>query len=305
MNATPIRLATRKSPLALWQATWVADQLNAMGHPCELVPLVSQGDNDLRPITADSGVGLFTKRIQQALLDGEADVAVHSLKDLPTEGPAELMLAAVTQREVVEDRLITRGGISLEALPRGAVVGTSSRRRAAQLLFRRRDLDIRPIRGNVQTRIDQVTRGDFDATILASAGLHRLGLEGEIRSVVLALETMLPAPGQAALGIETRRDDAKAIAAVSKLEHRATRAAVTAERSLLRALSGGCLAPIAAFGSVDGESLRLIATVIAPDASLKLLVEVEGNADEPKGLGRQAASSLLALGAEAIISAAR
>jgi hydroxymethylbilane synthase len=130
-------------------------------------------------------------------------------------------------------------------------------------------------------------------------------LEGEIRSVVLALETMLPAPGQAALGIETRRDDAKAIAAVSKLEHRATRAAVTAERSLLRALSGGCLAPIAAFGSVDGESLRLIATVIAPDASLKLLVEVEGNADEPKGLGRQAASSLLALGAEAIISAAR
>lgn len=124
--------------------------MTAMGHPCELVPLVSQGDNDLRPITADSGVGLFTKRIQQALLDGEADVAVHSLKDLPTEGPAELLLAAVTEREVVEDRLITRDGSSLEELPRGAVVGTSSRRRAAQLLFCRSDLEIRPIRGNVQ-----------------------------------------------------------------------------------------------------------------------------------------------------------
>lgn len=303
-SVPPIRLATRKSPLALWQATWVAERLQELGHECELVPLVSQGDNDLRPITSDSGVGLFTKRIQQALIEGAADVAVHSLKDLPTEVVPELQLAAVTEREVVQDRLVSRAGWTLEQLPMGAIVGTSSRRRAAQLLARRSDLQIRAIRGNVQTRIDQVMRGDFDATILAAAGLERLRMT-EVTATTLSLTDMLPAPGQAALGIETRRDDARVAAAVAALDHAPTRAAVTAERTLLRELSGGCLAPIAALGRVEGERLRLVAVVLTPDGTVRLMADVEGPVDQAAELGREAAQKLLAAGAAAIISAAR
>ena len=303
-DSAPIRLATRKSPLALWQANWVADRLRELGHACELVPLVSEGDNDLRPITAASGVGVFTQRIQQALIDGEADVAVHSLKDLPTAETAELHLAAVSQREVVEDRLVSVAGWTLDELPEAAIVGTSSRRRAAQLLHRRTDLQIRPIRGNLQTRLDQVARGDFDATILAAAGLERLGLTG-VTATTLGLDVMLPAPGQAALGIETRRDNPRVTAAVAGLDHAATRAAVTAERTLLRELSGGCLAPIAALGTVQGSELKLVAIVLATDGSVRLQAEVTGGVAEAERLGRDAAEQLLAAGAEELIAQAR
>lgn len=303
-DSAPIRLATRKSPLALWQANWVADRLRELGHACELVPLVSQGDNDLRPITAASGVGVFTKRIQQALIDGEADVAVHSLKDLPTAETPELHLAAVSEREVVEDRLVSIVGWTLDELPEAAVVGTSSRRRAAQLLHLRPDLQIRPIRGNLQTRLDQVASGDFDATILAAAGLERLGMT-DVTATTLGRDVMLPAPGQAALGIETRRDDARSTSAIAGLDHAATRAAVTAERTLLRELSGGCLAPIAALGLVEGSKLRLVAIVLATDGSVRLQAEVAGEVTEAERLGRSAAEQLLVSGAAELIAAAR
>ncbi|HBJ38122.1 MAG TPA: hydroxymethylbilane synthase [Planctomycetaceae bacterium] len=303
-DSQTIRLATRKSPLALWQATWVAGELTRLGYKTQLVPLVSAGDNDLRPITSTSEVGLFTKRIQQALIEGEADVAVHSLKDLPTIEVPDLHLAAITQREVVEDRLVTAAGWTLDELPPSAVVGTSSRRRAAQLLHRRPDLQILPIRGNVQTRIDQVMRGDFDATLLAAAGLERLEMT-DVAATTLSIEVMLPAPGQAALGIETRRDDEFTTEAISHLDHSETRAAVTAERAFLRELSGGCLAPIAALGTVDGQELRLRATVLTPDASIRLDVDVTGPVTEAYQLGIQAAHELRAQGADAIIAAAR
>lgn len=303
-DSQTIRLATRKSPLALWQATWVAGELTRLGYKTLLVPLVSAGDNDLRPITSTSEVGLFTKRIQQALIEGEADVAVHSLKDLPTIEVPELHLAAISQREIVEDRLVTAAGWTLDELPQSAVVGTSSRRRAAQLLHRRPDLQILPIRGNVQTRIDQVIRGDFDATLLAAAGLERLEMT-EVAATTLSIEVMLPAPGQAALGIETRRDDSFTTEAIAKLDHAETRAAVTAERALLRELSGGCLAPIAALGTVDGPTLRLRATVLTPDASIRLDVDLSGPVDEAYQLGIQAAHNLRTQGADAIIAAAR
>ncbi len=301
---SPIRLATRKSPLALWQAEWVADQLRQLGYVCELVPLTTQGDNDLRPITSSSEVGLFTKRIQQALIDGEADVAVHSLKDLPTLEIAALHVAAIPPRETVEDRLVSAQGWTLDELPSGAIVGTSSRRRAAQLLYHRGDLRILPIRGNLQTRIDQVMRADFHATLLAAAGLERLQMQ-DLPATTLPLEIMLPAPGQAALAIETRRDDEYATTAVARLDHSETRAAVNAERSLLKELSGGCLAPIAAYAHVTGSSLRLKAVVLSLDASSRLYSEIQGPLDQAVQLGRVAADELRAAGAEAIIAAAR
>jgi hydroxymethylbilane synthase len=300
----PIRLATRKSPLALWQAQWVADQLQQLGHECQLVPLSTLGDQDLRPITSASEPGLFTKRIQQALIDGEADVAVHSLKDLPTIKVPQLHVAAIPPRASVEDRLVSPQGAALDNLPQGAKLGTSSRRRAAQLLHYRSDLQILPIRGNVQTRIDQVMRGDFDATLLAAAGLERLEMQ-QVPAVTLPLSIMLPAPGQAALAIETRRDDERVSAAVAQLDHADTRAAVTAERTLLTALSGGCLAPIAAYAHVTGSSLRLKAVVLSLDARTRLETEVQGPADQAAGLGRVAADQLLDAGAAAIIKAAR
>lgn len=303
-DGAPIRLATRKSPLALWQANWVAAELTALGYRCELVPLVSAGDSDLRPITSTSEVGLFTKRIQQALLTGEADVAVHSLKDLPTVEIPGLVLAAVSERAAVEDLLISTAGWTLDQLPHAAIVGTSSRRRAAQLLAYRRDLVIRPIRGNVQTRLDQVSRGDFAATILAAAGLQRLEMD-QVAATTIPLDVMLPAPGQAALAIETRREDRRVIEAVAQLDHAATRAAVTAERSLLRALHGGCLAPIAAFGTVAGQRLQLRSAVLSADGSQRLDDDRCGDVDAAQQLGRQAAEQLRSGGAEALIAACR
>ncbi len=309
LKMPPLRIATRKSPLALWQANWVAAQLTAAGHRCELVPLVSAGDNDLRPITSATEVGLFTKRIQQALLDDEADVAVHSLKDLPTATIDGLGLAAISQRAAVEDRLVTPTGCTLDDLPLGAVVGTSSRRRAAQLLAYRPDLVIRPIRGNVQTRLDQVARGDFAATVLAAAGLERLEMH-DVAWTTISLEVMLPAPGQAALAIETRSADDRAIAAVQPLDHAATRSAVTAERALLRTLLGGCLAPIAALGSVSNGQLELQSVVLSVDGQTRLSDRrchdhTPGDSAAAERLGQAAAEQLLRDGAGELIQEAR
>lgn len=304
MTISSIRIATRKSPLALWQANWIAGELGALGYACDLVPLTSLGDSDLRPITSATEVGMFTKRIQQAVIENEADIAVHSLKDLPTAELETVHVVAIPARADVHDRLISTAQWTLEELPDHAVVGTSSRRRAAQLLHARPDLEIRPIRGNVQTRVDQVVRGDFHATVLAAAGLDRLNLPG-VGGPALSLESMLPAPGQGALAVETRRSDDRVTQIAMRLDDSLTRAAVTAERSLLRRLSGGCLAPIAAYGQLIAGRLHLSAVVLSTDGTVRLHHAAESDSGDAVGLGERVADALLIAGADRWIEAAR
>lgn len=264
----PLRIATRKSPLALWQAEHVAAQLNSHGFETELVPLVSGGDTDMRPIDGTRQVGLFTKRIQQALIEHEADIAVHSLKDLPTEVDSRFVLAAVPARETVADSLVSPERWSLDDLPEGARIGTGSRRRAAQLLSKRPDLKVLPIRGNVQTRLTKLESGEYDAILLAEAGVVRLEMN-DLPRTQFTFSEMLPAPGQGALGIEVRSGDS-AHEAVSLLDDPDTRACVVAERTLLASLHGGCLAPIAALATVKNATLTLDAVVLSHDGTTRL-----------------------------------
>lgn len=305
-DSTPRRLGTRASALARWQAEWVAARLRDAGVPVELVPIGTHGDADrAHPIGALGTAGVFTKELQRALLDGRIDLAVHSLKDLPTDAVDGLLLAAVPPRETVRDGLIARDGRRLADLPRGAVVGTGSLRRRAQLLHVRPDLVLGDVRGNVETRIRKLDEGAFDAIVLAEAGLVRLGLAHRITEV-LSPEVMLPAVGQGALGIETRADDATTLAAVAPLDDAATHAAVLAERTLLAELRGGCLAPVAAWARAAGEGqLRLQAVVIGVDGRQRLAVDLLAEATAAVALGRRAAEQLLAQGAAALIAAAR
>ncbi|MGB7328706.1 MAG: hydroxymethylbilane synthase [Rubripirellula sp.] len=263
-----LRIATRQSPLALWQAEHVAALLAAVGIQTVLVPMVSSGDTDMRPIDGTRQVGLFTKRIQQALLDDEGDIAVHSLKDLPTEVNESLTLAAVPVRETVTDCLVSKSGTKFSDLPSGARIGTGSRRRAAQILSRRPDLNVEGIRGNVQTRLSKLDEG-FDAIVLADAGLVRLEM-ADLPRYHFAFDEMLPAPGQGALGIEVRASDKRAFEAAATMNDMATRAAVTAERTLLSSLHGGCLAPIAAYAVVDGDVLKMSAVALSPDGQKRI-----------------------------------
>ncbi|MDA7873655.1 hydroxymethylbilane synthase [Rhodopirellula sp.] len=306
---TPLRIATRKSPLALWQAEYVAQRLKEKGIDTVLVPMVSGGDTDMRPIDGTRQVGLFTKRIQQALLENEADIAVHSLKDLPTEQNPSLSLAAVPERETVVDSLVSKTSLRLDELPLEARVGTGSKRRAAQLRHRRPDLQVLPIRGNVQTRLGKLDEGEFDAILLAEAGILRLEMH-DLPRTQFSLEEMLPAPGQGALGIEVRRDDA-ASEAVRLLDHMPTRAAVTAERTLLASLHGGCLAPIAALAQSTGDVMQLTATVLSQDGTQKLdeqhelPVDSETMLESATQLAQIAAVALLERGAADLINSAR
>ncbi len=294
----PLRIATRKSPLALWQAEHVAARLLELGVPTELVPMVSGGDTDMRPIDGTRQVGVFTKRIQEALLNDEADIAVHSLKDLPTEVNNRLTLAAVPVRETVADSLVSTAGWTFDEVPEGARIGTGSRRRAAQILNRRPDLMVQPIRGNVQTRLSKLESHEFDAIVLAEAGIVRLRMDDLSRARFDRSE-MLPAPGQGALGIEVRSDDVVALEAVSKLDHVPSRAAVTAERRLLSALHGGCLAPIAAYSEVAGDRLLLTAVVLSEDGKHRL-DEEDQIAFDPKDWMR-AAGELSAIVSDRLI----
>ncbi|MEM9646431.1 MAG: hydroxymethylbilane synthase [Planctomycetota bacterium] len=264
-----LRIATRESPLALWQANHVANLLRERGVPTTIVPLVSGGDVDMRPIDGTRQVGVFTKRIQQALADQEGDVAVHSLKDLPTEPDGRFELIAVPGRETVVDSLVSPNRYTIDSLPLGAKIGTGSRRRAAQLLSIRPDLAILPIRGNVQTRLQKLESGEYDAIILAEAGLQRLEMEALQRST-LPLDQMLPAPGQGALGIEVRSDDDRAKEVVGQINDRESEACVTAERGVLSRLHGGCLAPIAAHAHCQNGSLQLSVSVLSPDGKQRL-----------------------------------
>lgn len=300
-----VRLGTRGSQLARWQAQWVAERLATLGAEVELVPIVTAGDRHSEGSIGSLGErGVFTKEIQRALLDRRVDLAVHSLKDVPTEQVPGLVLAAVPERAPVADVLVSRRWPSLEAVPQGGILGTGSLRRRAQLLAVRPDLQVRGLRGNVDTRLRKVQEGQYDAVVLAEAGLRRLGLDAHIVQV-LPPAIVLPAVGQGALGLETRGDDAAVRELVSPLDHGPTRAAVLAERAMLAALGGGCLTPIAAWGRMENGTLVLAGRVLAPDGSERIEAELTGPPNAAEDLGRQLAQQLLAQGAARLLAAAR
>jgi hydroxymethylbilane synthase len=299
-----IRLGTRSSPLARWQADWVAAQLGQLGIEVELVPIVTTGDRQREPLDTLGGQGLFTKEIQRALLDRRIDLAVHSLKDLPTDEVPGLCLAAVPLRASVHDVLVCARYASLAALPPRAAVATGSLRRRAQLLHVRPDLEMKDIRGNVDTRVRKLQQGDYDALVLAEAGLQRLGLAAQIAEV-LPSDVMLPAVGQGALGLESRTDDSTLRQRLEPLNHPETHAAVRAERALLAALQGGCLAPIAAWGRVEEDRLWLTGRVLSSDGVQRLEASMSAAVGEAVALGQQVAAALIAQGATHLVQAAR
>jgi hydroxymethylbilane synthase len=304
MPLSPLRLGTRASPLARWQAEWVAARLAELGAEVQLVPITTQGDVKTAPLGQIGGMGLFTKELQRALLEGQIDLAVHSLKDLPTAPVEGLALAAVPPRESTADVLVSNVAKSLEALPPNARVGTGSLRRKAQLWHLRPDLAIDDIRGNVETRLRKLDEGQFDAIVLAEAGLKRLGLVDRIRQVIPGTK-MLPAVGQGALGIETRSDDSTTRDIVGRLDDVVTHQAIIAERALLEALRAGCLAPVGAWARIEGDLLALDAVVLSGDGKERLAAFDSGAPDEALALGKRVAQSLLDRGAQALIAAAR
>jgi hydroxymethylbilane synthase len=303
-NEIRLRLGTRGSALARWQADWVTEQLQTIGVVVEQVLITTSGDVTSGPISEIGGQGLFTKEIQRALLDDRIDLAVHSLKDLPTEAVVGLGLAAVPPRADVGDALVSSRFANLDDLPAGARVGTGSRRRQSQLLHLRPDLVVADIRGNVDTRLKKLDAGEYDAIILAQAGLTRLGLTDRITQR-LSPDQMLPAVGQGALGIETRADDEATITAIAVLDDAPTRAAVIAERSLLATLLGGCLAPVGAWARCDDGALVLDAVVLSTDGKQRIATRLTDDLNSAAMLGQHAAEQLLAQGAAALIAAAR
>ncbi len=302
-----LRLGTRGSRLAIWQAEWVQAALAQAGVVAELVIIETRGDAEVdRPLHQLEGKGFFTKEIEEALRDGRIDVAVHSLKDLPTRLPAGLVLAAVPTRADPAEALVTRdaGVTSIADLAAGAKVGTSSVRRVAQIRYLRADLDIVPLRGNVPTRVQKVKEGrdGLDAALLAGAGLERLALAGQIAARLDPLDVM-PAPGQGALGLEVRADDRNARGALAPLEDAKSARHVTAERSLLAALEGGCQAPVAAWvGMRDaGSGMRLFGRVTAPDGSVQLTASADIDESDPGVAGVAVAGLLRAQGASRLL----
>lgn len=297
----PLRLGTRASRLARWQADWVAGRLQAAGHAVELVLIRTTGDqNKSGPVASLGGQGVFTKELQRALLDQRIDLAVHSMKDLPTAPVDDLLLAAVPPREAAQDALVAASAPDLQQLPQGAVVGTGSTRRRSQLLYARPDLQVRDLRGNVGTRLEKLDRGDYDAIVLAEAGLRRLGLADRITQL-LPGEVMLPAPAQGALAIECRAADAATLAAVEPMDDPASHAAVTAERAALRRLEGGCLAAMGAWAEVVDGALALSAVVLSTDGRQRLEVSRSDSELAPQDLGIAVADELLQQGAAALL----
>jgi hydroxymethylbilane synthase len=291
-----IRIGTRGSALALWQAEHVRARLVENGHEVEIRTITTTGDRVLdRPLEAVGGKGLFLKEIEEAMLDRQVDLAVHSLKDVPTKLPDGLRLAAILERADPRDALLT-GGPTLRELPPGATVGTTSLRRRAQLLALRPDLAVADLRGNVDTRIKRLREGRFDAIVLALAGLARLGREAEATERLDA-RTFVPAPGQGAIALECRTRDEAVAAAASALHHDETARAVTSERAFLARLGGDCNVPLGAHAEVRGDALRLWAFVAQPDGTGAVRGESDGDAPEP--LGRALAEDFLARGARA------
>ena len=302
---TTVRIATRKSALALWQAEYVKAEL-LRHHPqlnVELVPMSTQGDKILdTPLAKIGGKGLFVKELEQAMLDGRADIAVHSMKDVPVDFPPGLMLHTICPRENPQDAFVSNQFNSLAELPLGAVVGTSSLRRQCQLKALRPDLTVRDLRGNVNTRLAKLDNGEFAAIILAAAGLIRLGFAARIASL-LPVDLSLPANGQGAVGIECRSDDLAIQRLLAPLEHAATRSCVLAERAMNRKLQGGCQVPIGAFAVIEADTLWLRGLVGAVDGSEIIRHQVRGPVAQAEQLGTALAEYLLTQGADRILQA--
>ena len=298
LKRSTLIIGSRGSQLALWQANFIARQLNLLDIATEIKIIKTTGDHlQTMSLTQAGGKGLFTKEIEEALLAGTIDLAVHSLKDLPTESPAGLTIAAVPEREDPRDAL---AGRSLSQLPQGARVGTSSGRRASQLRVLRPDLQIEPIRGNVDTRLRKLKEGQFDAIVLAAAGLRRLGLSHEIAEV-LSPQQICPAPGQGALAIQTREND-PAAEMCRPLDHVPTRRSVACERTVLASLGGGCQLPLGSFAEMRDECLYLTAVACSLDGTQHLRAEASGPADRPEELGEAVAADLINRGVAAIFT---
>ncbi len=304
MAARTLRIATRKSPLALWQANFVKDRLEAL-HPdlqVELVPMSTKGDKILdTPLAKVGGKGLFVKELETAMLEGRADIAVHSMKDVPVEFPDGLGLHTICEREDPRDAFVSNHFNQIDELPQGAVVGTSSLRRQCQLRAARPDLVIRDLRGNVNTRLAKLDAGEYDAIILAAAGLKRLEMAHRIAAFIEP-EQSLPANGQGAVGIECRLDDHELHALLAPLEHPETRIRVLTERAMNRALQGGCQVPIGAYALVQGEEVWLRGLVGSPDGARVIRDEIRGPLAEGEALGHTLAQRLLAAGADVILA---
>jgi len=303
-NSNLLTIATRKSPLALRQANWVKTQLEAIYPELSIVllGLTTSADRILTvPLYEVGGKGLFVKELEEALLSGRADLAVHSMKDVPMLLPKELCLAAICEREDPRDAWIANDYAGLYELPANAVIGTSSLRRQSQLLAYRQDIQIAPLRGNIDTRLEYLDKGDFAAIILAVAGLKRLGKQQRIRSILPVAE-YLPAAGQGALGLECRLDDAATQSLVAALNHLPTYTCVTAERGMCTLLGGGCKLPVAAYAEITEEKLHLRGCVAKADGSLMLRAEAIGDTNHPELLGQQVAKELLRQGAGRIIN---
>lgn len=298
-----LRLGTRGSRLALAQTGLIKQALEA-AHPglrCAVMTISAEADETPEvPLTSISGEGVFVKELAAALLRSTIDAAVHSLKDLPLAMPEGLLLAAIPVRGIADDALVSASGRTLSRLPLGAVVGTSSLRRQGQLLHARPDLAVRPIRGNVDTRLRKMQEGQYDAVIVAAAGLERLGMAERITER-LDPHMMLPEPGQGALAIQARADDQPTRALLEPLDDAATRACVSAERAFLKGLGGGCHLPIAALGRIEGDHLVLDGAVVAPDGSRLLHVQLTGPMFMPDELGQETANRLIAQGAKALL----
>jgi hydroxymethylbilane synthase len=300
-NPEKLRIGSRGSQLALWQANHISALLRAQGHEVEIEIIHTTGDKITDVALAKVGTkGMFTKEIEEALAAGRVDLAVHSLKDLPTELPAGFEIAAITERQDPRDAFCSRKYSSIEALPQGARVGTSSLRRQAQLKAIRPDLDIHPLRGNVDTRLRKLEQGGYDAIILALAGLKRLG-KTELVQEIIPAEIMCPAAGQGALGIEIREGDVKNRELLAFLNDANARAATTCERALLNSLGGGCQVPIGAFAERRNGKLYLESVVADPDGSKVLRDARDG--DDPVKLGNEAGAALLKRGGDAILEA--
>lgn len=299
-----LRIATRKSPLALWQAEHVRDQLEAL-HPgleVQLLPMTTTGDQMLnQPLSQVGGKGLFLKELERAMLDGEADLAVHSMKDVPPVLPNGLGLVAIMARHAPEDAFVSNDYNSIDALPNGATVGTASLRRTTQIKAQRPDLNIALLRGNIQTRLRKMDEGDYDAIILASAGLERMGLEQRIRAK-LAPSQMLPAVGQGALGLEARLNDPLVAQLVEPLICDETTACVSAERAFSEQLGGSCSVPIGGYAELSGDQITLRGLVGSIDGSRIIDNSLQGPSNEPEALGEALAAQLIEDGAAELLA---
>lgn len=297
-----ITIGSRGSSLALWQANWVKDRLAAAGHEIEIKIIKTSGDKLQTTALAASGTkGLFIKEIEKALLAGQVDLAVHSMKDLPTDLPEGLGVAAVPEREDPHDALVSKSGKGIKDLPQGARIGTSSLRRQSQLLAMRSDLQVVPMRGNVDTRLRKLERGDCDALVLAGAGLKRLGFASHI-TCWFPEDEICPAVGQGALAIEISLKNSDVRDAVAPLDHPPTHKAVRAERAMLAALGGGCQLPIAAYAKYGSGKLHLMGVVASPEGTRVIRARASGKPDGPESLGKRVAEELFSQGAGEMLS---